>query len=161
MTRLRASADPLIVAAALGGILTHFTLHSRWPLVAVLVIGGVPLVPRLLWKGAQGEFGSDQLAGISILASALLGEYLAGAIVVLMLSGGETLEAFAVAKATSVLTALAARLPTLAHRRTGDGFEDVPGAIWPWATRSPSFPTRSVPWTARWSAVAAAWTTRT
>jgi heavy metal translocating P-type ATPase len=126
VTRLRASADPLIVAAALGGILAHFTLHSRWPLVAVLVIGGVPLVLRLLWKGAHGEFGSDQLAGISILASALLGEYLAGAIVVLMLSGGETLEAFAVAKATSVLRALAARLPTLAHRRTGDSFEDVP-----------------------------------
>jgi heavy metal translocating P-type ATPase len=126
VTRLRASADPLIVAAALGGILAHFTVHSRWPLVAVLVIGGVPLVLRLLWKGAHGEFGSDQLAGISIVASVLLGEYLAGAIVVLMLSGGETLEAFAVAKATSVLRALAARLPTLAHRRTGDGFEDVP-----------------------------------
>jgi heavy metal translocating P-type ATPase len=126
VTRLRARADPLIVAAALGGIVTHFIVQSRWPLVAVLVIGGVPLVLRLLWKGARGEFGSDQLAGISILASALLGEYLAGAIVVLMLSGGETLEAFAVAKATSVLRALAARLPMLAHRRTGDGFEDVP-----------------------------------
>jgi len=126
VTRLRTSADPLIVAAALGGILTHFTVHSRWPLVAVLVIGGVPLVLRLLWTAAHGEFGSDQLAGISIVASVLLGEYLAGAIVVLMLSGGETLEAFAVAKATSVLRALASRLPTLAHRRTGDGFEDVP-----------------------------------
>ena len=103
MTRLRASADPLIVAAALGGILTHFIVQSRWPLVAVLVIGGVPLVLRLLWKGAHGEFGSDQLAGISIVASVLLDEYLAGAIVVLMLSGGETLEAFAVTKATSVL----------------------------------------------------------
>ena len=126
MTRFRASADPLIVAAALGGILAHFIVQSRWPLVAVLVIGGVPLVSRLLWKGVHGEFGSDQLAGISIVASVLLGEYLAGAIVVLMLSGGETLEAFAVAKATSVLRALAARLPSLAHRRTHDGFEDVP-----------------------------------
>ena len=41
------------------------------------------------------EFGSDLLAGISIVAAVLLQEYLAGVLVVLMLSGGEALEAFA------------------------------------------------------------------
>ena len=59
------------------------------------------------------------------MVSALLGEYLAGAIVVLMLSGGETLEQFAVTRATAALRALASRVPTLAHRRRGDVFEDV------------------------------------
>src|SRR5262245_54026657 len=43
-----------------------------------------------------------------------------------MLAGGETLEQYAVAEATSVLRALAARVPTLAHRRRGQAFEDVP-----------------------------------
>ena len=81
---------------------------------------------RLIRAPFAENSAAESSAAISIAASALLGEYLAGAIVVLMLSGGETLEAFAVAKATSVLRALAARLPTLAHRRTGDGFEDVP-----------------------------------
>src|SRR5206468_2640743 len=38
---------------------------------------------------SRREFGSDLLAGISIVASVLLGEYLAGSVVVLMLSGGE------------------------------------------------------------------------
>jgi heavy metal translocating P-type ATPase len=128
VTRLRASADPIIAAAAVAGILAHFLFVTNLPLQAVLVIGGVPLVLRLLWKGAQGEFGSDHLAGISIVASAMLGEYLAGAIVVLMLAGGETLEAFAVSEATSVLRALAKRVPTLAHRRKGGAFEDVPVA---------------------------------
>ena len=117
MTRLRASTGPLIAAVSLGGIVAHLVTGAAWPLLAVLLVGGAPLVLRLIWKGARGEFGSDHLAGISIVASALLGEYLAGAIVVLMLSGGETLEAFAVAKATSVLRALASRVPTLAHRR--------------------------------------------
>jgi heavy metal translocating P-type ATPase len=135
VTWLRTRSDALVAALALVGIVAHLTLRyaagvnpsaANLPLLAVLVIGGLPLVLRLLWKGAHGEFGSDHLAGVSIVASALLHEYLAGAIVVLMLSGGETLEAFAVSEATSVLRALAKRVPTLAHRRKGSVFEDVP-----------------------------------
>ena len=129
MNRLRASADPLIAGAALAGILAHFTINATWqtwPLLAVLALGGLPLVARLLWKSAHGQFGADHLAGVSIVASVLLGEYLAGAIVVLMLSGGEALEASAVAEATSVLRALAKRLPALAHRETDGGSTDVP-----------------------------------
>jgi heavy metal translocating P-type ATPase len=125
MTRSRVSADALVAFAALAGIVAHLALHSRLPLILVLLIGGGPLVLRLLWKGAHGEFGSDHLAGVSIIASAWLGEYLAGAIVVLMLSGGEALEAYAVSEATSVLRALAKRVPTLAHRRKDGTFEDV------------------------------------
>src|SRR5262245_24887277 len=67
-------------------------LH-KLPLIAALVFGGVPLVFDLLIKILRCEFGSDLLAGISIVTSALLGEYLAGSLVVLMLSGGEALEA--------------------------------------------------------------------
>ena len=96
------------------------------PLLVVLVAGGTPLVLRLVWRGLHGVFGSDHLAGVSIVASLLLHEYLAGAIVVLMLSGGETLEQYAVAEATSVLRALARRVPTLAHRRLGAKVDDVP-----------------------------------
>jgi P-type E1-E2 ATPase len=59
-------------------------------------------------------------AGISIVTSALPGEYLAGALVVLMLSGGEALEAYAVWSASSLLEALARRMPSVAHRRSGD-----------------------------------------
>jgi heavy metal translocating P-type ATPase len=98
------------------------------PLQVVLAAGGIPLVARLVWRAVHGEFGSDHLAGVSIVASALLGEYLAGAIVVLMLSGGEALEQFAVAEATSVLRALAARTPTVAHRRRNGVLDDVPVA---------------------------------
>ncbi|HMB02873.1 MAG TPA: HAD-IC family P-type ATPase, partial [Isosphaeraceae bacterium] len=90
------------------------------PLVLCLVLGGVPLVGDLLVKLLRREFGSDLLAGLSIITSALLGEYLAGALVVLMLSGGEALEAFAVRSASSVLGALAKRMPSVAHR-TRDG----------------------------------------
>jgi heavy metal translocating P-type ATPase len=95
------------------------------PLVAMLLLGGGPLVWDLVRKLLGGTFGSDLLAGISIVTSILLGEYVAGVLVVLMLSGGEALEARAVSRAGDVLTALARRMPTLAHRKTPAGLDDV------------------------------------
>ena len=96
------------------------------PLVVMLVLGGIPLVLGLLAKLAAGTFGSDLLAGISIVTSVVLGEYLAGVLVVLMLSGGEALESRAVSRAGDVLAALARRMPTLAHRKSAAGITDVP-----------------------------------
>jgi len=95
------------------------------PLVVMLVAGGVPLVWDLLRKLYAGTFGSDLLAGLSIITSILLGEYLAGVLVVLMLSGGEALESRAISRAGDVLNALARRMPTLAHRKTAAGLADI------------------------------------
>ncbi|QEG33786.1 heavy metal translocating P-type ATPase [Bythopirellula goksoeyrii] len=95
------------------------------PLVVALIMGGVPLVIELLVKLFRAEFGSDMLAGISIVTAVLLGEYLAGTLVVLMLSGGEALEAYAVRSASSVLQALARRMPSIAHRVQDSTLEDV------------------------------------
>lgn len=103
---------------------TALPLHTL-PLLGALVFGGTPLVWDLLKKLLERDFGSDLLAGISIVTSVLLGEYLAGSLVVLMLSGGEALEAYAIRSASSVLHALAARLPSVAHRRHGATVRDV------------------------------------
>ena len=122
-------------ALALAGIAAHLLLRFVWhasstvadaPLVAVLAVAGLPLVLALVWRALHGEFGSDHLAGVSIVTSVLLHQYLAGAIVVLMLAGGNALEQLAVARAASALRALANRVPTVAHRRRGSGFDDVP-----------------------------------
>ena len=91
------------------------------PLLATLVLGGLPLLYDLLRKLLKREFGSDLLGGISIITSVLLGEYLAGSIIVLMLSGGEALESYALRSASSVLAALAKRMPSIAHRKRGCG----------------------------------------
>ena len=128
--------DAIIAALALLGILAHVALRygasaslADVPLLIVLSAGGLPLVARLVARALRGRFGSDFLAAVSIVGATLWHEYLAGAIVVLMLSGGETLERYAVAEATSVLRALAGRLPTRAHRRrSGGGLEDVAAA---------------------------------
>ena len=98
---------------------------SNLPLVVMLLAGGVPLVWDLLRKLLAGTSGSDLLAGVSIVTSILLGEYLAGVLVVLMLSGGAALESGAVSRAGNVLNALAKRMPTLAHRKTASGLTDI------------------------------------
>jgi heavy metal translocating P-type ATPase len=115
-----------IASVATVGIAAHlllrFALHAsvsayQLPLFVVLLAGGMPLIVELLAKLARRQFGSDVLAGVSIVTSVILGEYLAGSIVVLMLSGGEALESFAVRRASSVLDALARRMPSVAHRQ--------------------------------------------
>lgn len=126
--------ESYIAAFALLSIILHLTLRYllgtpriTWlvPLWLTLLVGGAPLVVNLVKKLLTGEFGSDLLAGISIVTSIFLGEYLVGAIVVLMLSGGTALEQFATRRASSVLDALAKRMPSIAHRRTGDSVVGV------------------------------------
>jgi heavy metal translocating P-type ATPase len=95
------------------------------PLFVVLIVGGLPLVFDLAKKAVRREFGSDLLAGISIVTATLEHEYLVAAIVVLMLSGGAALEAFATRRASSVLDALAKRMPQSAHRKRGKELADV------------------------------------
>ncbi|MEZ6058548.1 MAG: heavy metal translocating P-type ATPase [Planctomycetaceae bacterium] len=124
----------VIAAFSLLAIALHLVLRFRFhmrpevaqtPLLATLVLGGLPLLYDLLQKLLQRNFGSDLLGGISIVTSVLLGEYLAGSIIVLMLSGGEALESYALRSASSVLAALAKRMPSVAHRKRDSEIVDV------------------------------------
>ena len=107
------------------GKISFSTTLLQLPLLVVLVLGGVPLLYQLSVKLVKGDFGADLLAGISIITAVLLHEYLAGSLVVLMLSGGAALEHYAVRKASSVLEALSKRMPSVAHRKTGDALTDI------------------------------------
>ena len=124
----------IIAAFSLTAILLHVVLRfgfhlapswNRVPLLVTLVIGGLPMIFDLLVKMWKREFGSDLLGGISIITSVLLGEYLAGSFIVLMLAGGAALESYALRSASSVLSALAKRMPSIAHRKSGIEITDV------------------------------------
>lgn len=124
----------VIAALSIAGILVHVVLRLglgatpgtyHVPLLATLVVGGLPLLYDLLRKLLRREFGSDLLGGISIITSVVLGEYLAGSIIVLMLAGSEALESYALRSASSVLAALAKRMPSVAHRKRESAIEDV------------------------------------
>jgi heavy metal translocating P-type ATPase len=100
----------------------------QMPLYAVILLGGVPLLWRILADFFQGDFGADLLAGLSIAVAVWLGENLAASLVVLMLASGVVLESYAVNKASSVLAALAKRMPAIAHRKVDGELTDIPTA---------------------------------
>jgi heavy metal translocating P-type ATPase len=91
-----------------------------------LVAGGLPLVARTSWGLVRGRFAADVVAMLAIVGAVVFREYFAGAVVVLMQSGGEALEAYAMHRATASLEALLARAPKIAHRQAAGGLEDVP-----------------------------------
>ncbi|MBV9080249.1 MAG: HAD-IC family P-type ATPase, partial [Elusimicrobia bacterium] len=124
----------VVTAVSALGIAVSLTLRyafhvapsvAQIPLIAILVLCGPILLFDLAVELWRRELGADLLAGIAIVPSFVLKQYMAGAIIVLMLSGGDTLEAFAVGTASSVLKALAKRTPTTAHRKTAGGMVEV------------------------------------
>ena len=123
-----------IALIAAVGIAAHLVLRfcnadvrrfENIPLYVTLAAGGLPLIFQLVRKLWSAEFGSDFLAGASIVTAVLLHQYLVASIVVLMLSGGTALEEFATRRASRVLDALAKRMPSTAHRKTEQGPADV------------------------------------
>ena len=124
----------IIAALSIVAILSHLGLRYGFhcpaetyqiPLLVTLILGGLPLLYDLLRKILKRQFGSDLLGGISIITSIVLGEYLAGSIIVLMLAGGEALESYALRSACSVLATLAKRMPSTAHRKHATEINDV------------------------------------
>src|SRR5207244_874664 len=72
------------------------------------------------------DIGVDAIALVAIAGALALGQYLAGAVVALMLAGGNALEEYADRRARRELTALVERAPRIAQRRRGAGLEAVP-----------------------------------
>lgn len=133
-SKVSRSRDAQIALFTVGAIGLHLILRylfavspfvSALPLYTTLLVGGVPLIDRLTRKVIAREFGSDFLAGLSILTASLLREYLVAAIIVLMLSGGAALEQYATRRASSVLDALAKRMPRTAHRLVAHTLAEV------------------------------------
>ena len=127
--------DTAIAATALIGIFVHLVLRFAYgihdgreslPLLVALVLGGAPQVWTVTRRVLSGRFDADILAMVSIVTSLVLREYLAGTIIVVMLAGGTALEQYATGRASSVLDALAQRMPRTAHRIKDETTEDFP-----------------------------------
>ncbi|MBN8530476.1 MAG: heavy metal translocating P-type ATPase [Alphaproteobacteria bacterium] len=126
-----------LLALSLMAIAVHFGL--RWidvppiasvavadvPLLILSALGGIPLIIQIIVKLLRGDLGADLLAAFALVTAAWLGQYVAAVLIIIMLAGGQALEAYAMRKASSVLRALAERMPSKAHRRKGEGIEEV------------------------------------
>lgn len=102
------------------------TEFANWTLMVIVLMGGIPLLWDTLKHIIHREFSVDFIAILAITGSLLLNQYLAGAFIVLMLSGGEALEAFALRRARISLSALAERAPRTAHIWHGDQLITIP-----------------------------------
>ena len=124
----RLLAAGVFAAIGLGGLL-HLGGEPRAGDAVWAVATAVVLLP-LAWSVARslvrGDVGVDAIALIAMAASLVLGEYLAGAVIGLMLAGGNALEDSAAGRARRELSSLVARAPRIAHRRRGDTVEEVP-----------------------------------
>jgi heavy metal translocating P-type ATPase len=98
---------------------------SRWCYVASVCVVLIPTSIASARRLINREIGVDLIAVLAMAGAIALGEYLAGAIIAVMLTGGTALEEFAVARARRELTALIQRAPRTAHRRAGTDIIDI------------------------------------
>lgn len=90
--------------------------------IATLLLGS-----ELVQQISNRNFSVDILALLSIVTALAMKQYWVAAIVVLMLSGGKALEEYATRRASSVLGALARRMPLIAHRmESANSVLDIP-----------------------------------
>jgi heavy metal translocating P-type ATPase len=84
--------------------------------VAAVTLALIPLGISVARDLLHRETGVDLIALLAMAGSLMLGQYLAGAVVGLMLSGGQALERYASLRARRELSALLARAPRVVHR---------------------------------------------
>jgi heavy metal translocating P-type ATPase len=93
---------------------TSTAAHAVW---AVATVAGLCAAAVWVWSSArEGRIGVDLIAVLALAGALAVGEYLAGAVITVMLATGRTLEARATARARQDLRALRERVPRVAHR---------------------------------------------
>ena len=113
----------LIISLAL--YFSGFHTAANWILGTVSLIEVLPLLWGMIEDLRNGKYGIDILAATAIIASVLLGQYWAAIVVVLMLTGGKSLEDYAEHRALSELSSLVSNAPTTAHLLKNKKQEDV------------------------------------
>lgn len=104
----------LAVIALLGGLFLQSLNQptaAKWLIDVIALLETIPLLADMWTDVRHGSYGIDILAATAIVVSVLLGQYWAGLVVVLMLTGGESLEDYAEHRAKSELDTLLQHAP--------------------------------------------------
>jgi len=132
---LRWRVEPALVVFTLGGLAAGgIAWLAGWRSVAdgCWIAGtGLAIVPAVAWLLValrNGRVGVDVIAVLSLVGTLLVGEYLAGALIAVMLAGGRALDAAAERRASRDLRALLERAPRFARRRIGTRVSAIPVA---------------------------------
>jgi len=124
----RVLAFAALIAVSVGGLLHVVGLPKVGDILwaASLAVMIVPLAWSVYRSLMRRDVGVDAIALVSMVGALALGQYAAGAVIALMLAGGNALEEIAGRRARRELTKLVQRAPRIAHRRRGDAVEEVP-----------------------------------
>jgi heavy metal translocating P-type ATPase len=101
----------------------HALARVVWAVGVTVVL--VPLCIDVARSLLRGDLGVDAVALLAMAGALAVGEFLAAAVIALMLSGGNALESSANRRARRELTRLLERAPRIAHRRTAGGLEEI------------------------------------
>jgi P-type E1-E2 ATPase len=118
----------LVIIVGLIGLILYTQGHSAATNILFFysaIILACPLWFEILKSMKEGEFGVDLIAGIAILTSIIFGQPLTGLVIVLMLSGGQSLEIYAMHRAKRELTNLLQRTPTKTIKIVNGEYIDV------------------------------------
>lgn len=130
---LRSLVEPALVVLTVGALvaggvawLAEWYETANWCWIAGTLTAVIPAVLWVLAALRHGRTGVDLIAVLSLIGTLLVGEYLAGALIAVMLSGGRALEAAAERRATHDLRALLEHAPRFARRRIGADVSVIP-----------------------------------
>lgn len=100
---------------ALGLDLASYDTAAHWLLTVIMIGELTPLLWDMMRDLQHGTYGVDILAATAIITSILMHQYWAGMVIILMLTGGESLEDYAQHRARKELDALLTRAPQKAR----------------------------------------------
>jgi heavy metal translocating P-type ATPase len=102
-----------------------FDTAAHWILGVTALVSTVPLLWGMVQDLRSGKYGIDVLAATAIITSVILHEFWTGIIIVLMLTGGESLEDYAEHRARVELDALLTHAPKKTQILRGRKVVDV------------------------------------
>ncbi len=120
---------PLTATGLVAGLALEATGNPTAAAVAWIVpsvVVGAWLAVSIVRDLLRRQAGVDVIAVLAIVGAVLLGEYLAAAVIGVMLATGDWLERYAEGRAHRELSALVSRAPRVVHRREGTELADRP-----------------------------------
>lgn len=122
-TLLIVTTSGLLVGVGAWAVGAPGTADAVWmATTAVAIVPALASMVLALWRGRTGV---DLIAVLSLGGTLAVHEYLAGALIAVMLASGQTLDSAAQRRASHDLRALLEHAPRIAHRRAGGAIENV------------------------------------
>src|SRR4029079_3553133 len=131
--RWQSLVEPTLVVSTVGTLAAggiawlvgwHAVADGFW--IAGTLVAVIPALVWMLVALRDGRAGVDLIAVLSLVGTLLVGEYLAGSLIAVMLAGGRALEASAERRASHDLRALLEHAPRFARRRVGTEVAVIP-----------------------------------